>query len=197
MAPRTRTTAPTAALVTGTTGVQEFTRTLPAMTAGPAAAQVAREAVAPIDATGLAIGGTEGRGARARENGSTGTGNHGDAYRASSSSSPTDGSRRVSVPEITGIKKKRQVLPSLTDVASPAALLGRLTMSVDRAMPVSSNLAHARTSAIDSAAAAAAIKHTAEGKRAYKHLGLQDVACILFFLSPPRSTLRTPCLIFL
>ena len=51
-------------------------------------------------------------------------------------------------------------------------------MSDDRAMPVSSNLAHARTSAIDSASAAASKKRTAEVKQAYKRLGLKDIARI-------------------
>ena len=51
-------------------------------------------------------------------------------------------------------------------------------MSDDRAMPVSPSLAHARTSAIDSAAAAAAKKHTADVKRAHKHLGIKDTSRI-------------------
>ena len=95
----------------------------------------------------------------------------GDAYGVSSSNSFTDGSRRATVPEITGISSKRQVLPSLTGFSSSGDLLGRLTMSDDHAMPVSSNLAHARASAINSAAAVAAAKHTADVKRAYKHPG--------------------------
>ena len=77
----------------------------------------------------------------------------GDASQANSSSSSTDGSGESPVPEVTG-SSKRQGVPSLAECASSAALLGRLTMSDDHTMPVSSNLAHARTTAIDSAAAA-------------------------------------------
>ena len=59
-------------------------------------------------------------------------------------------------------------------------------MSDGRAMPVSSNLSHARTSAIDAAAAAAAAanKLPVDVKRAYKHLGLKDI--------PRISVLRFP-----
>ena len=57
-------------------------------------------------------------------------------------------------------------------------------MSDDSAMPLSSNLAHARTSAIDSAAAAAATKYTAEVKRAHERLGLKDTAVILIISFP-------------
>ena len=59
------------------------------------------------------------------------------------------------------------MVTSLTDVASSAALLGRLVMPDDRALAVSSSLFHARTTAVDSAAAAGAKKHTADVKRAY------------------------------
>ena len=51
-------------------------------------------------------------------------------------------------------------------------------MSDDRTMPMSSNLAHVRTSAIDYAAAAAAKKPTAVVQRAYKHPGLKDISRI-------------------
>ena len=53
---------------------------------------------------------------------------------------------------------KRNVTPSLVDVASSAE---RLSMSVtrDRAKPVSSTLAHARTAAIATADAAADARH--------------------------------------
>ena len=54
---------------------------------------------------------------------------------------------------------KRQVVLFLVDVASSAELLGHLTMADDRAKPVSSTVAHARTSAIDAATAAAEAKH--------------------------------------
>ena len=89
----------------------------------------------------------------------------GDASQASSSSSSTDGSGKAPVPEVS-TSSKRLVVLSMADVASSAALLGCLAMPDDRAMPVSSNLAHARTTAIDSAAATPAKKHTAD-VRAY------------------------------
>ena len=52
----------------------------------------------------------------------------------------------------------------------------------DRGMAVSSNLAHARASVIDFAAAAK--KHTANVKRAYKHLRLKDISRISALLFP-------------
>lgn len=100
------------------------------------------------------------------------------AYRASSSRSSTDKSRRPSVPEITGVSGKRKVVPSLVNVASSAERLGRLIMFNDRAMPVSSKRIHARTSAIDSATAAAEIKHAADVKNTYIYIGLKDTARI-------------------
>ena len=59
------------------------------------------------------------------------------------------------------------MVPSLAEVASSAALLGRLTMSDDCDIPGSPNLVHARTTAIDSAAAAAAKKHTVDAQRTH------------------------------
>ena len=70
------------------------------------------------------------------------------------------------------------MIPSLVDVSASAELLGRLSVSDTRAMPVSSNIAHAQSAAIEAAAAAAAAKHTAGVKRAYRHLGLKDIARI-------------------
>ena len=51
-------------------------------------------------------------------------------------------------------------------------------MTVDRAMPVYSHLAHARTAAIAAADAAADARHEASVRRAYVPLGLKEVACI-------------------
>ena len=100
----------------------------------------------------------------------------GDTSQANFTSSSTDGSGKSPVPEFT-TSSKRQVARSLAEFASSAALLGRLTMSDDRSMPVSCNHAHARTTAIDSAAAAVK-KHTADVQQAYKHLGLKDISRI-------------------
>ena len=134
-----RTSLPRRRPATGNIGAQELDGVPPTMTMGPAAAHVALKTVTPLDAMGLAVRGTKGRGARARATSATGTGarSRGDAYRVSSS---TDASRRVTVPEITGISCKKQVVPSLTGVASSPELLGRLLMPDDCAMPVSSNL---------------------------------------------------------
>ena len=67
---------------------------------------------------------------------------------------------------------------SLVDVESSAESLSKLTVSVDRAMPVSSRLAHARTAAIAAADAAADARHKASVRRAYVTLGLKEVARI-------------------
>ena len=73
---------------------------------------------------------------------------------------------------------KRQATPSLVNVASSAERLSKLTVSGDRAKPVSSRLAHARTAAIAAADAAADARHEASVRRAYVTLGLKEVASI-------------------
>ena len=60
----------------------------------------------------------------------------GNALKANASRSSSDGSGESPVPEAT-TGFKMQVVPSLAEVASYAAVLGRLTMSDYRAMPVS------------------------------------------------------------
>ena len=55
----------------------------------------------------------------------------------------------------------------LVQVASSAELLGRLTIADDRAKPVSSNVAHGRSSAIEVTAAAAEAKHNSSVRRLY------------------------------
>ena len=72
----------------------------------------------------------------------------------------------------------RQVTPSLVNVASSAERLSKLTVSGDRAMPVSSRIAHARTAAIAAADAAADARHEASVRRAYVTPGLKEVARI-------------------
>ena len=64
------------------------------------------------------------------------------------------------------------------DVASSAASLSKLTVTVDRAMPVSSRLARARAAAIAAADAAADARHEASVRREYVTLGLKEVARI-------------------
>ena len=67
------------------------------------------------------------------------------------------------------------MVPSLVDVASSAELLGRLTVANDRAKPVSSNIAHARTSATDAAATTVEAKHISSVKRLYVAMPLKDI----------------------
>ena len=71
-----------------------------------------------------------------------------------------------------------QAAPSLVDVASSAESLSKLTATENRAKPVSSRLAHARTAAIAAADAAADAKHETSVRRAYVTLGIKDVARI-------------------
>ena len=73
---------------------------------------------------------------------------------------------------------KRQATPSLLNVASSAERLSKLTVSGDRAMLVSSRLAHARTAAIAAADAAADARHETSVRPAYVTLGLKEVASI-------------------
>ena len=73
---------------------------------------------------------------------------------------------------------KRQVTRSLVDVASSAERLSKLCVTGDRAKPVSSTLAHARTAAIATAYAAADVRHQASVRHAYVTLGLKNVARI-------------------
>ena len=73
---------------------------------------------------------------------------------------------------------KRQVTLFLVDVASSAERLSKLSMTGDRAKPVSSTLAHARTAAIATADATADARREASVRRAYVTHGLKDVARI-------------------
>ena len=77
---------------------------------------------------------------------------------------------------VTVATEHRQATPPLVDVASSAESLSKLTVTVDRAKPVSSRLAHARTAAIAAADAAADEKHETSVRRAYVTLGIKDVA---------------------
>ena len=69
-------TAPIAAQATGTTGARKLEGTRPAMTAGPAAAQVTPKAVEPLAATGMEVGGNVGRRRRAQAMDTTGETTH-------------------------------------------------------------------------------------------------------------------------
>ena len=73
---------------------------------------------------------------------------------------------------------KRQVTPSLVDVASSAERPSKLTVTGDRAMPVSSRLVPSRSVAIATADAAADARHEASVRHAYATLGMKEVARI-------------------
>ena len=75
------------------------------------------------------------------------------------------------------------MVPSLEEVASSAELLGCLTIDDDRAKPMSSNVAHTRSSAIEADTAAAEAKNISV-KRLYITTPLKDidrVATLPFF----------------
>ena len=103
-------TASLAGPATGTTGAQELEGIWSAMTPGPAAAQATQKAVAPLAATGL-LREEPREGERELERRRNRS--RGDVFRASSSSSSTEGTGRGPALEITGINSKRQVVPSL------------------------------------------------------------------------------------
>ena len=73
---------------------------------------------------------------------------------------------------------KRQVTPSLVDIASSAERLSKSTATDDRTNPVSSYMARACTSAIATAAATAKATLDNSAKRAYVKLPLKVVARI-------------------
>ena len=86
--------------------------------------------------------------------------------------------------EVTVVAGKRQVTPSLVDVASTAERLSKLAVTRDRAKPVSSTLAQSRTAAIATTNAAADARHKASVGRDYVTPGLKDVARIATILFP-------------
>ena len=66
---------------------------------------------------------------------------------------------------MTVVTEKRQVTPSLVDVASFAERLKKRSVTGDCAKPVSSTLAHADTTAIATADAAADARHKTSLRR--------------------------------
>ena len=90
--------------------------------------------------------------------------------------------------EVTVVAGKRQVTPSLVDIASSAERLSKLTVSGDHTKPVSSDLSHARTSAIAAAAATAKATLGDSVKRAYVMLPYEDVSRISVLLFPTSLT---------
>ena len=67
------------------------------------------------------------------------------------------------------------MVASLVEAASLPERLGRLTLADDRAKPVSSNVAHAKSSALEATVAAAEAKHVSSVKRVYVTTPLKDI----------------------
>ena len=80
--------------------------------------------------------------------------------------------------DVTVVSGKRQVIPSLVGVASSAELLGLLAIADDGVKHVSSTVAHALTSAIDAAVAAAEAKHISSVKHLYVTSPVKDLSLI-------------------
>ena len=82
------------------------------------------------------------------------------------------------------VVEKGHVTPSLVDVSSSADRLSTLSVTEDRAKPVSSTLARDRTLAIATADVTADARHQASVCRAYVTLRLKYVARISTLLFP-------------
>ena len=118
-------------------------------------------------------GGGEGRyggGRYGRQGGSSGKGSRGKGRQNHSSSRAHNqrASGRISsissedsdrTPDVTVVRGKRQLVPCLVEVSSSAEFLGCVTNANDRAKPVFSDVAHARSTRIEAATAAAVEKH--------------------------------------
>ena len=90
---------------------------------------------------------------------------------------------------MTVVTGKRQVTPSLVEVASSDVRLIKLSVTGNRAKPVSSILSHDRTAAIATTDAAADARHKASVRGAYVALGLKDVARIATLPFPASITM--------
>ena len=77
---------------------------------------------------------------------------------SSSSSSSSNVGSSADQGEVKVLAGERQTTPSLMDIAFSAERLSKVTVTDDRAKPYSSDLAHARTSTISTAAASATAK---------------------------------------
>ena len=117
-------------------------------------------------------GRSSGGGTGARRNGARGP----SAWEGSSTLSRSSSSSNTDRGEETVVAVKRQVTPSLRDIASSAEQLRKLTVSGDRTNPFSSDLAHERTAEL--AAAAALAKSTLDDSvwRAYVKHSYKDVS---------------------
>ena len=97
------------------------------------------------------------------------------AWDGSSTSSRSSSSLNTDHGEVTVVAGKRQVYPSLVDIASSAERLSKLTVSGDRTKPVPSDLARERTAELATAAALAKSTPDDPVGRAYVKLPYKDV----------------------
>ncbi|CAN0583169.1 unnamed protein product, partial [Laminaria digitata] len=84
-------------------------------------------------------------------------------------------------PHVTALKTPRQVTPSLIDVSASDQLhsISRSQLAVtDRALPLSSAIAHARQEQIDAADATLLAAHEAKVFSAYAHLDIRKVELV-------------------
>lgn len=91
------------------------------------------------------------------------------------------GSTKLGPLRVTFLTKPRQGDPSFVDMVS--ARLNRITVADDRAKPAFSNLAHARTPAINTTDAAAKAKHASSVRRNYiliSHKGVSHMSALPF-----------------
>ena len=114
-------------------------------------------------------GGTGGRRISAREP---------SALDGSSTSSRSSSGSNTDHGEVTVVAGKRQVTPSLVEIASSAERLSKLTVSGERTKPVSSDLALERTAELATAAALAKSTLDDSVRRAYVKLSYKDVSRI-------------------
>ena len=100
------------------------------------------------------------------------------AWDGSSTSSRSSSSSNTDHGEVTVVAGRRQVTPSLVDIASSADRLSKLTVSGDHTKPVSSDLARERTAELATAAALAKSTLDDSVRRAYVKLSHKDVSRI-------------------
>ena len=100
------------------------------------------------------------------------------AWDGSFTSSRSSSASNTDHGEVTVVADKRQVTPSLVDIASSVERLSKLTVSGDHTKPISSDLARGRTA--DLAAAAALAKSTLDDsvRGAYAKLSYKDISRI-------------------
>ena len=107
------------------------------MTAGPAAGRAQITAGAHLGETGLDVGETAARERKARATGAPGgTAREETLPRPTLLAPPRMAAAKSPFPRSSPTQRGKKVVPSLTEIAFSASLLGLLIMSDDRAMPV-------------------------------------------------------------